>query len=104
MTAAEAIVIPESSSGDRSLPVGTRFKLMFGAGAIVDGITNTALAYFLLFYLTSVVGFSGTAAGFALLAALLIDAVADPLIGLISDKSRSRYGRRLPFVALSTPP
>lgn len=31
--------------------------------------------------------------------ALLVDAVADPAIGLASDRLRSRYGRRLPFMA-----
>jgi len=41
---------------------------------------------------------TGTMAGTAKLIALLIDAVADPAIGLASDRLRSRFGRRLPFM------
>lgn len=88
----------------RAAPVGAKFKLLYGSGGVIDGITTAALTYFLLFYLTTVCGLSGTVAGTALLVGLLIDAVADPLIGLISDNTRSKYGRRLPFIFFSTIP
>ncbi|MCF8506079.1 MAG: MFS transporter [Caulobacter sp.] len=82
----------------RSAPLSRRFKAAYGAGAIADGLVAAGFGFFLLFYLTAVCGMSGTMAGMAKLIALLIDGVADPAIGLASDRLRSRYGRRLPFM------
>ena len=88
----------------RNVPLTRRFKAAYGAGAMADGIVTAGFGFFLLFYLTAVCGMSGTAAGTAKLIALLVDAVADPAIGLASDRMRSRWGRRLPFMALSLVP
>lgn len=82
----------------RSSPLTRRFKATYGAGSMADGIVAAGFGFFLLFYLTAVCGMSGTAAGLAKLIALLVDAVADPAIGLASDRLRSRHGRRLPFM------
>jgi GPH family glycoside/pentoside/hexuronide:cation symporter len=88
----------------RRAPLTWRFKASYGAGAMADGIVAAGFGFFLLFYLTAVCGMSGTMAGMAKLIALLIDAVADPAIGLASDRLRSRLGRRLPFMIASLAP
>lgn len=88
----------------RGTPLTRGFKAAYGAGAMADGIVAAGFGFFLLFYLTAVCGMSGTMAGMAKLIALLIDAVADPAIGLASDRLRSRFGRRMPFMALSLIP
>lgn len=88
----------------RAAPVGAKFKLLYGSGGAIDGITTASLTYFLLFYLTTVCGLSGTLAGTALLVGLLIDAVADPLVGLLSDNTRSKHGRRYPYLLYGTIP
>lgn len=88
----------------RRSSVSARFKICYGVGAIVDGVTSTSLTYFLLFYLTAVCGLSGTLAGASSMLALLIDAIADPAIGLLSDNTRTRWGRRLPYLLFSTVP
>lgn len=82
----------------RAAPLTRRFKIGYGIGAMSDGIVSAGFGFFLLFYLTAVCGMSGTLAGTAKLIALLVDAVLDPAIGLASDRLRSRYGRRLPFM------
>ncbi len=88
----------------RAAPLTRRFKAAYGAGALADGVVSAGFGFFLLFYLTAVCGMSGTMAGTAKLIALLIDGVADPAIGLASDRLRSRLGRRLPFMALGLLP
>lgn len=88
----------------RGAPLTRRFKAGYGAGAMADGIVAAGFGFFLLFYLTAVCGMSGTMAGTAKLIALLVDAVADPAIGLASDRMRSRWGRRLPFMVGSLLP
>lgn len=45
-------------------------------------------------------GVNPVAIGFILMAARLVDAFIDPLIGWVSDNTRSRWGRRRPYVAL----
>lgn len=75
-----------------------RQKLGFAAGGLVDGTALHPLNIFLLFYLTSVAGMAPGLAGAAIAAGLVVDAVADPLIGSVSDHCRSRLGRRLPFM------
>lgn len=88
----------KAAQAARSVPLTRRFKAAYGSGAMADGIVTAGFGFFLLFYLTAVCGMSGTLAGSAKMIALLVDAVADPAIGLASDRIRSRWGRRLPFM------
>lgn len=79
-----------------ALPLPTR--LAYGVGALAEGTKNGAFEFFLFFYYTQVLGLSGTLAGAAMMIALLVDAVADPLVGSLSDSTRSRLGRRHPYL------
>ncbi len=49
-------------------------------------------------------GVSGTITGIALAISLIVDAVVDPIAGSLSDRLRSRWGRRHPFILLSAIP
>lgn len=88
-----------ATRGTTSRRIGGGFKLVYGSGQMVDAATQAALGTFLLFYLTAVCGISPDLAGIVLFLSLAVDAVADPLIGALSDHHRSRWGRRLPFMA-----
>ncbi|MCP4005791.1 MAG: hypothetical protein GY725_16495 [bacterium] len=79
-------------------------KLFYGFGSIAEGTKNTSFNVFLLFYYNQVLGLSGTLAGSAIFIALCFDAITDPLIGSISDNTRSRWGRRHPFMYASALP
>ena len=70
----------------------------YSVGGFVDSICGFFLTSLLFFYLTAVCGLSGAAAGASLAAALIVDSVVDPLVGSISDNSRSSFGRRHPFM------
>ena len=108
----ESIVAPVSIgvSGE-DLGVGVRCgklsvwaKSIYGTGEMVNGITTTALTSLAFFYLTAVCGLSGTRAGMITFITLLFDSIADPLIGLVSDNTRSRLGRRHPYIFASIVP
>ena len=88
----------------RSGRVGLGLKSIYGSGNIVDGMSAAVIGSFMFFYLTAVCGLSGSLAGVAAFLALTIDAVADPLIGSLSDNSGSRFGRRHPFMLASAFP
>lgn len=79
-------------------------KSLYAFGDVADGVKNVALAQFLLYYLTVVCGLSGSLAGAALFVALVVDAVTDPLFGYLSDNTRSRWGRRHPFMFVAVIP
>ena len=53
---------------------------------------------------TVVFGLPGTLAGGAVFLSIILDAVSDPLIGYISDRWRSRWGRRHPFIYFASVP
>ena len=57
-----------------------------------------AFSFFLLFYYNQVLGLPGSLAGAALLVAMSVDAITDPLVGSLSDRHQSRLGRRHPFM------
>jgi Na+/melibiose symporter-like transporter len=86
---------PDSSENAR---VPLRTKLFLGTGSVSEGTKNTVFNTFLLFYYNQVLGVSGTLSGAAIFIALCIDAFTDPLVGAISDHTRSRWGRRHPFM------
>ena len=88
----------------RLVPLSFRLKCAYGFGSAVDAFTNTTLTYFVFFYITAVCGLSGTLAGLSAFIALAVDSVADPAIGLWSDNSMSRFGRRHPFMLASILP
>ena len=83
------------------LPLGT--KIVYGTGQFVDTVSATALATFLLFYLTAVCGLSGSLTGASLFLALAVDAFIDPFVGSLSDNTQSRWGRRHLFMFASFP-
>jgi len=78
-------------------------KLAYGLGqAVQTGGFDTAIG-FIFFYYSAVLGLSGLLVGAALAVSLAFDAVVDPLVGSWSDNISSRFGRRLPLMALSAP-
>jgi glycoside/pentoside/hexuronide:cation symporter, GPH family len=88
-------------SGSR-LPLST--KLGYGVGSIAEGVKDAAFKTFLLFYYNQVLGLPGWMGGAAAAAALIVDAITDPLIGSLSDATRTRWGRRHPFMYASALP
>lgn len=82
----------------------TAIKLGYGVGQIGTGVKNTAFSIFLFFYYNQVLGVPGSLAGIASLLALLIDAITDPMVGQMSDRFKSRWGRRHPFMLVGALP
>jgi GPH family glycoside/pentoside/hexuronide:cation symporter len=95
---------PADNHAVRSVKLGLGALSIYGSGALVENITTVAIGGLLLFYLTIVCGLSGSYAGAALGATLVVDSMIDPIVGSISDNSRSRHGRRHPFMLASIIP
>jgi Na+/melibiose symporter-like transporter len=73
-------------------------KLNYAGGAAAEAIVGIAFNSFNFFFYTNLMGVPGTLAGLAITIALVFDAVTDPLVGAISDRWRSKLGRRHPFM------
>ncbi|MEL7282629.1 MAG: MFS transporter [Pseudomonadota bacterium] len=86
----------------QKIPLAT--KTLYGTGSVASGIKDTAFNVFLLFFYTQVAGLSGALAGIAIFIALLLDAVSDPLVGYWSDRFKSGWGRRHPFIYFAAIP
>ncbi len=73
-------------------------KIAHGFGATAYGLKDGGFSYFLMIFYTTVVGLEPALAGLAILCALVFDAINDPIVGYWSDNTRSRFGRRHPFM------
>jgi GPH family glycoside/pentoside/hexuronide:cation symporter len=96
---ADSLAIPSAAAADlRRRRLGPSLMALYGSGSVADAVVQAALGSFLFFYLTAVCGLSNTLTGVSLFVALAVDAVADPLVGSISDNSWTQWGRRHPFM------
>ena len=81
-----------------------RVRIMFAVGQIPEGVQSTSFGIFLLFFYNQVLGLSGFLTSLALILALLVDAISDPVIGSWSDSIHNRWGRRHPFMYAAAMP
>ena len=83
---------------ERKGPLPLSIRIFQGIGALPDTYKNFAFGTFLLFYYNQVLHLPAGSASFAIMVALILDAISDPLVGSLSDNWRSRLGRRHPFM------
>ncbi|MGX5713601.1 MFS transporter [Sphingopyxis terrae subsp. ummariensis] len=86
------------TQGDIPGTLPTRIKVAHGAGAVALGIKEAGLTTFFMIYYNQVLGFDPRVVSLILIGAMLVDAMVDPLIGRLSDATRTRIGRRLPWL------
>jgi GPH family glycoside/pentoside/hexuronide:cation symporter len=73
-------------------------KLLYGSGDWGISSMGMMRSIFYAIYLTDVVGLEARLASFGALAGIVWDAVNDPIVGILSDRLRTRWGRRRPFL------
>ena len=78
--------------------VPMRTKLAFGIGASGEAGTLWMFNALTFFFYNQVLGLPPDLAGYAVAIAIVFDAITDPVMGSISDRFRSKYGRRHPFM------
>ncbi|MCP3985437.1 MAG: MFS transporter [bacterium] len=84
--------------------LSTTRKALYASAALGVGSVDYIVAVFLLKYYTDYTGLEAGWAGLALLLGKAFDAASDPIMGYISDHTRSRWGRRRPFVLAGSIP
>ncbi|MDF1514875.1 MAG: MFS transporter [Anaerolineae bacterium] len=79
-------------------------KLIYGSGDIGFSLTSTLIGAYFAIFLTDVVGLTPGLAAISILIGKSWDWINDPIIGHISDRTRSRWGRRRPFLLFGAVP
>ncbi len=88
----------------QSEPLPLKQKLLFSTGDLSTSIPLAIVMFFQLYFLTDVAGLRPEYAAWAVGIGRIWDAVNDPLFGLLSDKIRTRWGRRRVFLLFGSVP
>lgn len=97
LPADDAIIPPE-----RTLSLKT--KLAYGTGDLGPAMVSMIKGFFLLNFLIVVAGMGPARAGLVLLLAKIWDAVNDPIVGTLIDRTRTRWGKRRPWLLFGSVP
>ena len=84
--------------------LSTGVTLSYGFGSVAYGVKDAGFGTFLLIYYNQVVGVNPGTVGLVIMAALVLDAFVDPAVGLLSDRTQSKWGRRHPWMYASALP
>lgn len=79
-------------------------RIAYGIGAVGELVFLGMFNTFITIFYNQAIGLSNALIGTAVMVSLLADAVADPAVGMISDRWRSRLGRRHPFLFVAPVP
>ncbi|MFQ3665583.1 MAG: MFS transporter [Sphingomonadaceae bacterium] len=89
--------VPREDSGAVP-PIRLPTRMLYGVGSVAYGVKDVAFRSFLLLYYNQVLGLPASLVSAAIMAALVVDAISDPIVGQLSDNLRTRWGRRHPLM------
>ena len=90
--------------GTDIVKIRTRENAAYGAGNFGLGVVLFMASTYLLYYYSDFIGLSPALMGLAIVIGKVWDAVCDPLLGYISDRTRSRWGRRRVYLLFASVP
>ncbi len=85
-------------------PLSRLTKILYGLGDVGFSLTSTILGAYFAIFMTDVVGITPGIAAIAIFIGRSWDYINDPLIGHLSDRTRTRWGRRRPFLLFGPVP
>jgi melibiose permease len=77
-------------------------KVSYGTGAVGKDMVYALVSGFLLYYFNVVLGISGAFVGALFMTARIFDAFDDPLMGIIIEKTKTRWGKFRPWLVIGT--
>jgi len=92
----------EDEGGVEKLRFGE--KLGYGLGDAASNFFFQVFNIFLLYYYTDIYGLAPAAVGTMFLATKAVDAVSDPLMGMVADRTHSRWGKFRPYLLFAAIP
>src|SRR4029078_390855 len=85
-------------------PLTIAEKLAYGIGDSAANFVFQTQITFLLFFYTDVFESGASTAGMIVLASRLLDAFTDPVVGVLADRTKTRWGRYRPWILLTAVP
>ncbi|MBT8065705.1 MAG: MFS transporter [Gammaproteobacteria bacterium] len=92
------------NNNNDTAPLTFKEKVGYGLGDMASNFYMGFFGLFLLYYYTDVFGISPAAAATMLLVTKIVDAVSDPAMGLIADRTDSRWGKYRPYLLFAAVP
>lgn len=87
---------------NKDLSIGR--SLQYSLGNVATNVLFIFIGTYLMFFYTDILGFSGTVAGTIFMTARIVDALTDPIMGMIIDRTNSkRFGKFMPYILFATP-
>jgi len=83
---------------EKPTPLPLREKIGYGLGDTASNIFFQFVNIFLLYYYTDVFGLAPAAVGTLFAVSRLVDAVSDPTMGVIADRTHTRFGKYRPYL------
>jgi Na+/melibiose symporter-like transporter len=87
-------------SPSKSPDLQKKYLNSWALGSVGGGASEAFLSMFLLYFYNQVLGLDPFLCGLGIALSLFVDAFSDPMIGGLSDRTQSRFGRRIPYMAL----
>jgi melibiose permease len=82
--------------------INLKTKFFYSLGMLGANFGCAPIYIFLMYYFTDIAGLKGAFVGTMFLVARLIDAVTDPMMGLVVDNTKSRFGKFRPWIVIGT--
>jgi GPH family glycoside/pentoside/hexuronide:cation symporter len=82
--------------------VPLRKKIAYAAPAYALAVVGIPVYVYIPKFYTDVVGINIAILGYLLFSVRIFDAITDPVIGFLSDRTRTRFGRRRPYIAIGS--
>jgi oligogalacturonide transporter len=88
---------------EKSEKLSWRTRIGYGVGDVYGGGSVVVISFYYLIFLTDVVRITPALAGTVILISKIYDSITDPFEGLIADRTRTRLGRRRPYLLAGIP-
>ena len=88
----------------KSGKISTIEKTAYGLGDMASNLFYQTFTMFLLYFYTDVFGISAAAAGTMFLVVRILDTFYDPLVGVLADRTKSKYGKFRPWILYTVVP
>lgn len=90
--------MPVPAAENTTAPLTVKEKIGYGLGDMASNFYMGFFGLFLLYYYTDVFGISPGAAATMLLITKVVDAISDPAMGLVADRTNTRWGKYRPYL------
>ena len=89
---------PAEKNSSETAPLSFKEKVGYGLGDMASNFYMGFFGLFLLYYYTDIFGLMPAAVGTMMLVTKIIDAITDPAMGLIADRTNTKWGRYRPYL------